>query len=166
MRGLIALREQHRSFEFEVDYEEVQRILRVEQERKQPPVPPPPPKPAPIWRVPEQPQEANSETALTRAAFAALDSFMAVLQPTEEGSPTLGAMFTTFTFDCFGSRELRAAVQCMVRAIPSGARLSKWIMPVPPGMTGAVVNNEYVAVRALKAGSALETRLDITWDPA
>jgi hypothetical protein len=159
MRGLIALREARRSREFEADYELVSGLLQRERARKRPAAPPPPSPPLP------QPLNAHSEAALTRVASTALHTFMALLNPTEEGSLTLGEMFTTLTFDCFDSVAVRNAVQSMRQVMPDSVQLSKWIMPIPPGMCGALVTNEYAAVRALAVGPALETRLDITWDP-
>jgi hypothetical protein len=161
MRGLIALREERRSREFEDDYALVAGLLQHEREKKRPAAPPPPPPPPPL----PQPLNAHSEAALTRVASTALDAFMALLNPTEEGSETLGAMFTTYTFDCFDSASVRNAVRIMRAAMPASVRLSRWIMPIPPGMCGAVVANEYACVRALSVGAALQTRLDITWDP-
>jgi hypothetical protein len=166
MRGLIALRDEHRSREFEDDYAVVAGLLQHEREKKRPAAPPPPPPPLPVYTPAfSHPLNAHSEAALTRIASTALDAFMALLNPTEEGSETLGAMFTTFPFDCFDSATVRHAVRIMRAAMPFSVRLSRWIMPIPPGMCGAVVANEYVAVRALSVGAALQTRLDITWDP-
>jgi hypothetical protein len=166
MRGLIALREERRRWAFDADYAVVSGILQHERETKRPAAPPPPPPPpTPKPEFIEHPD--HSETILNRVAFIALDAFMALLNPTEEGSETLGAMFTTYTFDYFGHGSVRNAVRIMREAMPDSAsvRLSKWPMPIPPGMYGAMVTNEYAAVRALAVGAASETRLDITWDP-